>query len=161
MPSRRSGRPVSSQPKKRLLPEPIATVVDRSVAAFRSISRAARILLVSTVLAAAALASYFGYQQTHEPYAVLFSQLEQDDAASIVAKLKELNAPYRLGGGGASLEVPAGRGRRGLRELRQDAAGRDGVRAARPLSSRARGGDCPDDRDARHRAVGAHSPRTA
>jgi flagellar M-ring protein FliF len=94
-------------------------VVDRSVAAFRSISRAARILLVSTVLAAVALASYFGYQQTHEPYAVLFSQLEQDDAASIVAKLKELNAPYRLGVGGASIEVPESR----VGDLRLELAG--------------------------------------
>ena len=33
---------------------------------------------------AAAIIAFFGYEQTHETYGVLFSQLDQDDAAAIV-----------------------------------------------------------------------------
>ncbi len=39
-------------------------------------------------------------------YGVLFANLSQDDAAQIVAKLKEKKVPYRLEGGGSSILVP-------------------------------------------------------
>ena len=100
---------MSSPPKKSILPPPIAAVVQRITGWFAGLSRSARVLLISTSVLAAVFASYLGYRQTHEPYAVLFGQLEQDDAGAIVAKLKELNAPYRLGVGGSTIEVPESR----------------------------------------------------
>jgi flagellar M-ring protein FliF len=87
----------------------VAAVVARAAAWFRALSKSTKILFVSTAVLAAVFASYLGYRQTHEPYAVLFGQLEQDDAGGIVAKLKELNAPYRLGAGGSTIEVPESR----------------------------------------------------
>lgn len=39
-------------------------------------------------------------------YAVLFTNLSQDDAAAIVAKLREKKVPYRLDAGGATIQVP-------------------------------------------------------
>jgi flagellar M-ring protein FliF len=39
-------------------------------------------------------------------YAVLFANLSQDDAAQIVAKLKEKKVPYRLDSGGTTILVP-------------------------------------------------------
>lgn len=39
-------------------------------------------------------------------YAVLFANLSQDDAAQIVARLKEKKVPYRLESGGTSILVP-------------------------------------------------------
>jgi flagellar M-ring protein FliF len=53
--------------------------------------------------------AYLAYHQAHEPYAVLFSQLDQEDAAAIVAKLKEQKTPYVIEGGGSTIEVPESR----------------------------------------------------
>lgn len=69
-------------------------------------SRPARILIASTVGFAALFIGYLAYRQAHEPYAVLFSQLDQEDAAAIVAKLKEQKTPYLIEGGGSTIEVP-------------------------------------------------------
>jgi flagellar basal-body M-ring protein/flagellar hook-basal body protein fliF len=92
-----------------MFPAPVAAVFAKTSSWFRALSKATRILFVSTGVLAAVFVSYLGYRQTHEPYAVLFGQLEQDDAGAIVAKLKELNAPYRLGVGGSTIEVPESR----------------------------------------------------
>jgi flagellar M-ring protein FliF len=75
----------------------------------RSLSKPARVLLVSTTAAATLFIAYLAYNQSHEPYAILFSQLEQDDAAGAVAKLKEMKTPYRLQAGGSTIEVPESR----------------------------------------------------
>jgi flagellar M-ring protein FliF len=63
-------------------------------------------LLVSTTVLAALSAIIVTYRQTHEPYSVLFANLEQDDASAMVTKLKEMKVPYRLEGGGSTIEVP-------------------------------------------------------
>jgi flagellar M-ring protein FliF len=75
----------------------------------RSLSKPARVLLISTTAAATLFTAYLAYNQSHEPYAILFSQLEQDDAAGAVAKLKEMKTPYRLQAGGSTIEVPESR----------------------------------------------------
>jgi flagellar M-ring protein FliF len=90
---------VSNAAKKSVLPAPVAAAVSRTSTWFGALAKSTRILLIST----AAFAAIF------VPYAVLFGQLEQDDAGAIVAKLKELNAPYRLGVGGSTIEVPESR----------------------------------------------------
>jgi flagellar M-ring protein FliF len=73
---------------------------------FSRLSRPAKILLFSTSALAALSVIFFAYEQSHEPYSVLFAQLEQDDATAMVAKLKEMKVPYRLEGGGSTIEVP-------------------------------------------------------
>jgi flagellar M-ring protein FliF len=95
---------VSNQ--KTSLPAPLAAFVGQVQARLGALTRPTRVLLVSTVVTGLLMASYFGYRQANEPYAILFSQLEQDDAAAIVAKLKELKTAYRLEGGGSTIEVP-------------------------------------------------------
>jgi flagellar M-ring protein FliF len=87
----------------------LGVALGRAGAWLGALSRPARVLLLSTVTAAALLISFFAYKESHEADAVLFSQLEQDDAAAIVGKLKELKVPYKLTGGGSTIEVPESR----------------------------------------------------
>ena len=95
------------------------TIGNRIKSWFGALSRPARILLFSTAALCVVFASFFGYRETHEPYAILFAQLEQEDAGAIVVKLKELNVPYRLGPGGSTIEVAESR----VGDLRLELAG--------------------------------------
>jgi flagellar M-ring protein FliF len=97
---------VSNEKKPTLLPAPIGAALARTRAWWTALSRPARVLLLSTSVIGAALSGYFLYAQSHETYAVLFSQLEQEDAAAVAAKLKELKTPYRVEGGGTTITVP-------------------------------------------------------
>ncbi len=88
------------------LPPPVRAVVEKGRAWWEGLSRPARILMVSTTVMAAVIIGFVGYSQTHEPYAVLFAQLDQEDAAATVAKLKEMKAPYQLEAGSSTILVP-------------------------------------------------------
>jgi flagellar M-ring protein FliF len=83
-----------------------------------ALSRPARILLGSTALAALVLAGWLAWRSNVETWGVLFSQLERDDAAALVAKLRELKVPYRLRDEGAAIDVPEAR----VHELRLELA---------------------------------------
>jgi flagellar M-ring protein FliF len=96
----------TNPPYKPALPPALGGAVGVARAWFSRLSRPARILLFSTSALAALSVAFFAYQQTHEPYSVLFAQLEQDDATAMVAKLKEMKVPYRLDSGGSTIEVP-------------------------------------------------------
>ena len=67
---------------------------------WRGISRPLRILIVTTVLCAGAGAAFIGIRSVSEPYVVLFASLPEDDAAAVVAKLKEQKIPHRVVDGG-------------------------------------------------------------
>ena len=96
-----------SSPQKPLqLPGSVTETVARGRALLGRLSRPARILIASTIGFAGISLGYLAYHQAHEPYAVLFSQLDQEDAAAIVAKLKEQKTPYVIEGGGSTIEVP-------------------------------------------------------
>ncbi|MEO8878399.1 MAG: flagellar basal-body MS-ring/collar protein FliF [Polyangiaceae bacterium] len=99
-----------SDPKKSpttaLLPPQVAAVIARAKAFFSSLSKGARILLFSTATLAAIFVGYLVFHATNENYAVLFSQLDRDDASGVVAKLKEMKVPYKLSQDGATIEVP-------------------------------------------------------
>jgi flagellar M-ring protein FliF len=43
----------------------------------------------------------------HPPYAVLFSNLEPEDAGAVTSKLREMKVDYQLSDGGHAIEVPA------------------------------------------------------
>jgi flagellar M-ring protein FliF len=81
--------------------------------------RPARTLIVVTAGLAILFGAFITYQKANEPYASLFSQLDREDAAAIVAKLKEKKVPYRVGPDGTTIEVPEAK----TQELRLELAG--------------------------------------
>ncbi len=93
-------------------------LLGRAVDAVRGLGKPARILILTTIVAAMGIGGFFVWRAASEPYAVLFSQLTPDDAASVVAKLKEMKTPYRIVDGGR-IEVPEAK----VHELRLDIAG--------------------------------------
>ncbi len=105
--------------KPSLLPPAVATAFASVAARFAALSRPARVLIATSTALTLLFGAVVFYREAHEPYAVLFSQLEQDDAAAIVAKLKELKQPYRLEAGNTTVEVPASK----VAELRMDLVG--------------------------------------
>lgn len=84
-----------------------------------ALSRPARVMVVSTLVAAIALTTWLGYRSTTTAWTPLFTNLDRDDAAAVVAKLKEMKVPYRVEGDGASISVPD----TSARELRLELAG--------------------------------------
>jgi flagellar M-ring protein FliF len=99
-----------------MLPAPVAAALENVKSRFSALSRPLKILIATTAALAGIFGSFILYREAHEPYAVLFTQLEQDDAAGIVAKLKELKSPFRLDAGGTTIEVPESK----VAELRMD-----------------------------------------
>lgn len=102
--------------KPSLLPAPALAAIESVKGRFVALSRPLRILIATSTALALLFGSFILYREAHEPYAVLFSQLDQDDAAGIVAKLRELKSPYRLEAGGTTIEVPEAK----VAELRMD-----------------------------------------
>lgn len=100
------------------LPAPLRPWADKVIAWAKGLSRPARIFAVSTVLALAAVSGVIAFRSSNPPYTVLFSNLDRDDAASVVAKLKEMKVPFRLEADGAVIEVPEDK----ARELRLELA---------------------------------------
>jgi flagellar M-ring protein FliF len=102
-------------------PSAVRTVnayLEKAKALFAGLSRPARVLIVSTTTLALLFGAFVLYQRANEPYTALFAQLDREDAATIVAKLKELKVPYRVDGDGSTIEVPESK----VRELRLDLA---------------------------------------
>lgn len=100
------------------LPQPLRAPVLKVRAYLVGLSKPAKVLLISTIVVAASIVGVLAWRSSHEPYAMLYASLERDDAAALVAKLKELKVPYKLGEGGASVEVPESR----VHELRLELA---------------------------------------
>lgn len=102
------------------LPAPLRPLIERGVAWAKALSRPARIFLATTTVALALLVAYLSVRSSSDgPYAALFTNLDRDDAATVVAKLKEMKVPYHLEGDGTIVEVPEQR----ARELRLELAG--------------------------------------
>jgi flagellar M-ring protein FliF len=108
-----------SDPKPFPLPLWLSGPLGRAREWYGALPRALRILLVSTAAVALLFAGGTAFERANEPYTGLFSQLDHEDAAAIVAKLKEMKVPYRLGPDGSAVEVPESR----ARELRLELAG--------------------------------------
>jgi flagellar M-ring protein FliF len=92
--------------KSPLLPPQLVAFVAAIRSRVAGLSRPVKVFAATTLTSAVLLGSLVLYRETHEPYAVLFSQLDPEDASSIVAKLKEAKTPYRISGGGSIVEVP-------------------------------------------------------
>lgn len=71
-----------------------------------SLSRPARVLLASTLVVAVLLGAWLTWRSSVANWGVLYTQLDRDDAAALVNKLKELKVPYRVRGEGTAIEVP-------------------------------------------------------
>lgn len=101
------------------LPRSVATALSSAKSWFRALTRPARVMLVTTTSLALLFGGFVLFERANEAYAPLFSQLDREDAATIVAKLKELKVPYRVGADGTTVEVPESK----ARELRLELAG--------------------------------------
>lgn len=103
-------------------PTPLARVrelLKRAKDAAFGLSGPARVLALGTVGAALLLAGWLVFRGAMEPYASLFAQLDPEDAAAVVTKLKEQKIPYRIGGDGTRIEVPENK----VHEIRLELAG--------------------------------------
>jgi flagellar M-ring protein FliF len=94
------------------------TLAESGLAWFRALSKPVRAMAIGTTVATLALVVWLSMRAANEPYAVLFSQLDRDDAGAIAAKLKELKIPVKLSPDGSIIEVPEAR----VAELRLELA---------------------------------------
>lgn len=101
------------------LPASLRPWVEKGISGVKGLSRPMRIVIVTTALVLAAFAGWSGFRTHNPPYAVLFNNLDREDAAAVVAKLKEMKVPYRLEGDGSLIEVPEEK----AREVRLELAG--------------------------------------
>jgi flagellar M-ring protein FliF len=89
------------------------------IAGFQALSPQKKFIalfLLVSVLVGAGLLAFVGSRPDFE---VLYSHIEQDEATEVIAKLKDMGIPYRLGMGGSFIEVP----REKIHELRLTLAG--------------------------------------
>lgn len=110
--------PNAQPPSASNLPPAVRAAIARARAWLASLSRPAKILIVTTLAAGALIAAVLGVRSTNDPYAVLFSNLDRDDASALVMKLKEMKVPYRISPDESAIEVPESR----ARELRMELA---------------------------------------
>ncbi|MBL8715972.1 MAG: flagellar M-ring protein FliF [Myxococcales bacterium] len=107
-----------SEQENSSLPPAVRALFVKVQARLLALSKAARIGLVVGIVVFGTLAALLFVRVGRETYAPLFTQLDRDDAAALVAKLKEMKVPYRLIGDGTGVEVPEAR----VHELRLDLA---------------------------------------
>lgn len=108
-----------SEPTPPPLPRSVLAAIAKAKAWFRGLPRPARILLGVTTVLAVVLSAGLAVLKANEPYSPLFTQLDRDDASTIIAKLKEMKVPYRIEADGTIIEVQESR----ARELRLELAG--------------------------------------
>jgi len=72
-----------------------------------SLPARSRALLLVGMLVIALATGAFAWWATRTEYAVLFSRLNETDAAGIVAELKKQKVEYELDDGGSTIRVPA------------------------------------------------------
>ncbi len=83
------------------------TLIEQFVAVFKALptSRKVSMAVVLGLVAVGFAMMFFWANQVD--YQLLYSNLSQEDAGSIVSKLREQRIPYKLAGGGAAILVPA------------------------------------------------------
>src|SRR5690349_18363504 len=106
MRSTSSGESMSDKRLTDSLPIAIRPYAEKALGWATGLSKPVRILVLTTALALIAFGGWFGVHGSQPTYTVLFSNLDSGDAASVVAKLKEMKVPYRVEGDGAIIEVP-------------------------------------------------------
>ncbi len=76
------------------------------IAGFQALSLDKKILFFFVFLSIVGAISLFGFFTNQPDFRVLYSNLEEEEASKIIAKLQEENIPYRITGGGRAIEVP-------------------------------------------------------
>src|SRR5438552_1966459 len=121
MPSTSSGGPMS-EPNASQSPKSPLDIARGILVQVRDrvmkLTKPMRVLLGTTTVAAILLIGWLALRSANETYAPLFTQLDREDAAALVTKLKELKVPYRLGAEGTTIEVPEAK----VHELRLELA---------------------------------------
>ncbi|MHB8828503.1 MAG: flagellar basal-body MS-ring/collar protein FliF [Syntrophales bacterium] len=74
---------------------------------FSSFSPAKKVSLLAVTVIALSSIGFIVYYSGQVDYRVLFSNLSNEDAGSIVSKLQEKKVPYRIAPGGDAISVPA------------------------------------------------------
>ena len=95
------------------------SVIDNLRSALGRLSSKQRIQLILAVVATCGLLWGFTSYVNRVRYGVLFSNMERDDASSIVTELKSRGITHRLSAGGSMIEVPI----ESIDDLRLDLAG--------------------------------------
>ncbi|MCS7003171.1 MAG: flagellar M-ring protein FliF, partial [Dehalococcoidia bacterium] len=88
------------------MPTALTQLLTQLQAVWSPLSRTQKLSLIGVAIAAVIAIAYFGVAATQTPYATLFTRLNDQDAGAIVARLRELNVPYQLADGGATIRVP-------------------------------------------------------
>lgn len=96
------------------LPAPVTALLER----LKALPRGARIAIGVTLVVAVPLVAWTAARGSPGSYAVLFANLEQEDAAAIVSKLREKKVEYHLEADGTTIAVPEAQ----ARELRLELA---------------------------------------
>ena len=87
----------------------LARVWSQGPGVFASLGRAQQVLLLALAVLVPSL-MFVGSQWVSDgQYVPLFASLTTEDAGAIVTQLKSAKVPYRLGGGGEQILVPADR----------------------------------------------------
>lgn len=89
-------------------PTNAAQLRDRVMSLIAGFSRGQRLTLAVAAGAVILLVLAVSYVRGNGPYAPLYTDLASDDVGVVTKKLTEKGVPYRLTGGGGTIEVPAG-----------------------------------------------------
>src|SRR6185437_3152696 len=81
-------------------------ILEAGVAKIRAMSKGMRTFALLSTIAAVAIGGFFALHTAQANYAPLFTNLDRDDAAGVVTKLKELKIPFKVEGDGSIIEVP-------------------------------------------------------
>lgn len=95
--------PVPTEP---LLPPRVREVVDRVKSVWTRLPFAAKLFILAAGATVAIVGVYFTAAPMMREYAVLYGQLEGEDAGAIVEKLKAQKIPYELTGDGTTIKIP-------------------------------------------------------
>ena len=84
---------LTTSPPRRPARRPLRATACERAAVLAKLSRATKIILATTLVAAVAIGGYLAYRSANEPYGVSVPYLERDDAAALVARLRASPAP--------------------------------------------------------------------
>ncbi len=89
------------------MPPQVRMWLDRASSVWQRLPLAVKLALGAVVLTGALFAGYTGVEPLLRDDAVLYSQLDPEDAGHIVEKLKAQKVPFKLTGDGTTIRVPA------------------------------------------------------
>lgn len=94
------------EPPEPVLPPRVREVLDRVKSLWSRLPFAAKLFLSSVGATVLVVALYFAAAPAMREYAVLYGQLEGEDAGVIVERLKAQKIPFELTGDGTTIKIP-------------------------------------------------------